>query len=316
MRKLLLTLLGIAIAVPAAIWIAGALAPERTVRAALALERALSGLSRHEVDVDGLRIAYLEGGQGEVLLLLHGFGADKDNWTRIARRLTPHYRVIAPDLPGFGESSSPPDARYRYQDQVPRIAAFLDALGIDRVHVGGSSMGGYFAAGLAARHPGRVASAWLLAPGGVAAAQPSEMMQRIAAGQGVVLLPKSRTEYDALIDFVMSDPPWLPGFYIEALSRRAAAREPLWRRIFDDIRLHSPPLEDEVRGLATPTLIHWGEQDRVLHVSGARVLADAMPNAEVVVLPGVGHLPMLEAERRVAKDYLRFRKRLEAAGGP
>jgi len=89
------------------------LAPERATRWAIDAERKRAGLARKQIDLPGgLHYVYLEGRSGEPLLLLHGFGADKDNFTRVARFLTPHYRVIAPDHIGFGESAHPQDADY------------------------------------------------------------------------------------------------------------------------------------------------------------------------------------------------------------
>ena len=79
----------------------------------LKAERSVAGLKQHRIDVKGQHFAYLEGGTGDVVVLLHGFGANKDNWTRMARYLTPHFRVIAPDLTGFGESSPDPGDDYR-----------------------------------------------------------------------------------------------------------------------------------------------------------------------------------------------------------
>ena len=81
-------------------------------------ERRAANFEQREVDIAGHHIAYLIGGQGDVLVLLHGFGADKDNWSRVARDLTPHFQVIAPDLPGFGDSSREPKASYAFDDQV------------------------------------------------------------------------------------------------------------------------------------------------------------------------------------------------------
>src|SRR6516164_4315536 len=99
------------------------------------LHRWRSGLSRKEVAIPGgLRYVYLEGGQGEPLILLHGFGANKDNFTPVARFLTPHYRVIAPDHIGFGESSHSQDADYAAPAQAARLHAFTRALGIERFH--------------------------------------------------------------------------------------------------------------------------------------------------------------------------------------
>ena len=100
--------------------------PETAINILVQLERnVVGGVRQNNITVDGLNIEYLEGGKGETLVLLHGFGADKDNWTRTARYLTPHYRIIAPDLPGFGESSSPNDIEYTVSAQVERLKAFV-----------------------------------------------------------------------------------------------------------------------------------------------------------------------------------------------
>ena len=159
MRKLLLGLLLIAIAVPLGFTLAGWVNPEGTAQFTVDLERKGAGLEAKSIAVNGFQIHYLEGGTGEPLLMIHGFGANKDNWTRIGRYLTPHYRVIALDLPGFGDSSKPVEAGYRYADQLPRIQAFAEALGLKQYHVAGNSMGGYFAAGLARHYPNSVQSA-------------------------------------------------------------------------------------------------------------------------------------------------------------
>jgi len=103
-------------------------------------ERSAAGLKQHSVYVEGLRIEYLEGGKGDTLVLLHGFGANKDNWTRFGKYLTSHFRVIAPDLTGFGESSPDPDGNYTIRVQAERIKAFIRALGIKPLHLGGNSM--------------------------------------------------------------------------------------------------------------------------------------------------------------------------------
>ncbi len=98
---------------------------------AYAMERAHAGLVRKEMTLaDGTHIVWLEGGSGEPLVLVHGFGADKDNFTRVSRWLTPHYHVIVPDLVGFGESAHLRDADYRYAAQAARLHAFVLALGL------------------------------------------------------------------------------------------------------------------------------------------------------------------------------------------
>ena len=131
------------------------------------MERGLADIEQRSLDIGTLHMEYLEGGQGDVLVLLHGFGGDKDNWTRVAKYLTPHFRVVAPDLPGFGDSSKDLEAIYTVASQVDRLHAFLSALDIQAFHLGGNSMGGYIAGFYTVKFPREVLSLWLLAPGGV-----------------------------------------------------------------------------------------------------------------------------------------------------
>ena len=92
------------------------------------MERKASGLEQKSVEVNGMNIQYLEGGSGEPLVLIHGFGANKDNWTRIGKFLTPHFHVIAPDLPGFGESSKEPNGKYTIKDQAVFLKKFIEKI--------------------------------------------------------------------------------------------------------------------------------------------------------------------------------------------
>ncbi|MER1973104.1 MAG: alpha/beta hydrolase, partial [Psychrobacter alimentarius] len=112
----------------------------------------------------GDTLTYLEGGNinGEPLLLIHGFGANKDNFTRIAKELS-DYHLILPDLLGFGESSKPPQADYRADAQAQRLHELLQAKGMaSNIHVGGNSMGGAISVAYAAMYPDSVKSLWLL----------------------------------------------------------------------------------------------------------------------------------------------------------
>lgn len=274
------------------------------------LERARSGLVRKQIDLPGgLRYVYLEGGQGEPLMLLHGFGADKDNFTRVARHLTPHYRVIVPDQIGFGESSHPPQADYTAAAQAERLHALAQALGLQRPHLAGSSMGGQIALSYAARHPAEVGSLWLLAPAGIWRAPPSELARGIAAGGRNRLLAQNADDFVKLYSFVMSDAPYMPRFMKEEMARESIAHYELHGRIFKQLT-GDDTLEKSVTGLKLPTLIVWGERDRVLDVGGAPLLQQILPNSQLITLPGVGHLPMIERDERVAADYLRFRAAL------
>jgi len=140
-------------------------------RFVFAAQRWRAGLTRKEITIPGgLRYVYLEGGRGEPLLMLHGFGANKDNFTAMARYLTPHYRVIIPDHIGFGESSHPQDLDYAPPAQAARLRVLMHALAIRRFHLAGHSMGGQISLIYISLYAGDVKSLWLIDPGGVLSA--------------------------------------------------------------------------------------------------------------------------------------------------
>lgn len=307
-RLLKVLLLASAIAIGAALvtyWVA----PESFLRGAIAAERWTAGLVRHEQDVAGFKIAYLDGGgSGAPLVLVHGFGGDKDTWVRVARRLRPHLRVIALDLPGFGESDAPIDGSYTIADQVERLRAFITSVGLTHVHLGGHSMGGNIAATYAAAYPNDVGSLWLIANSGVGSAKPSELRQRIADTGHNALVPSTTQEYGEMLTWVMARPPYLPDRLRDVLARRAVAVHELRTRQFAQLVKEASTLERRINGLPIPTHVLWGERDRAVHVDAVEILMGLLPNSDRTLLPGVGHVPMLEAPEETARDYLAFRK--------
>jgi len=284
-------------------------APYTSARLGLSLEQRRSGLHEARAGIPGFEVPYLEGGQGEPLLLIHGFGAEKNNFTRVARFLTPHYRVLVPDLPGFGQASKPDTATYTIAEQVERLRTFAQGLGIKRLHLGGSSMGGAIATTWAARYPDEVASLWLLAPAGTAAAFDSELRRHFQQTGEILLVAKTPEEYVRIVSFVMSRPPFLPYSVKRVLGERAAANYPLHSKIFTALNQEAP-IESWATRIETPALIVWGTEDRALNPKGAEALKAIMPNAQAILMPGIGHLPMIEAVRQSAQDYLAFRQHL------
>jgi pimeloyl-ACP methyl ester carboxylesterase len=288
------------------------LAPESATRFALESERTRSGLARKEIDLDGgLHYVYLEGGTGEPLFLFHGFGADKDNFTRVARFLTPHYRVVVPDHAGFGESSHEPNADYSPLAQATRLHELAAKLGISRVHLGGSSMGGHIAMTYALAYPDEVASLWLLDAGGVWSATPSELARIVESTGRNPLMARNADEFAGVFAFAMADPPWIPRSMLDVMAKERAKNFDLEAKIFEQIRVDR--LEDRIKengGIPTPSLIVWGREDRAIHVDTAEVLHGMMPRSKVVILDGIGHLPMIEAPERSATDYVAFRASL------
>src|SRR6185312_4075249 len=102
------------------------------------------------------RWSYYEGGDGPTIVLLHGFASSKEVWLPVAKLLTPHFHLIIPDLPGWGESSRNADAGYDIDAQASRLDAFVQALRLQRFVLVGHSMGGAIAGVYAAGHPEHV----------------------------------------------------------------------------------------------------------------------------------------------------------------
>lgn len=269
----------------------------------------MSGIERREITLPGgLRYVYLEGGKGEPLMLFHGFGGDKYNFMLIARYLTSHYRVIIPDHIGFGESAHPADADYTTRAQAERLHGLAKALGIENLHVGGNSMGGHIAMAYASLYPKEVKSLWLLDPGGVWSAPESDLRKIIREKGKNPLMASTEEEFAEIFKFVMSDPPPIPRPMLNVMARERKKNFDLEARIFK--QLTGDTVEKVIKGSTVPALIVWGKEDRVLSPASAEILHKLMPNSRVIMMPGIGHLPMIEDPGKCAEDYLKFRASL------
>jgi len=115
------------------------------------------------------------------------------------------------------------------------------------------------------------------------------------------------------LPWVMADGPFIPRPMVDVLARERIRNFDLEQRIFKQITEDS--IEERIRGLATPSLIVWGDQDRLISVETADILHKLLPNSQVLIMPNIGHVPMFERPKQSADDYLRFRATLSAASG-
>lgn len=271
------------------------------------IEQYRAGLSHEQLSVHNLNIHYYRGGpaSGETLVLLHGFAADKDNWLRFSRPLTQDYRVIALDLPGFGDSDLPPGS-YDVGTQAERLADILDELGVQQAHVLGNSMGGQIAALFAARYPERVRSLALFANAGIESPHKSELYQLLTSGSPNPLVVKQPQDFDKLLRFVFVEPPYLPESLKRYLGERAMAKATHYDQVFKQLVERPVPLTPELPKIQAPTLLLWGRQDRVLDVSSIEVMQPLLNKPNVVIMDNVGHAPMLERPEESALLYRGF----------
>lgn len=282
--------------------LAGCLPVQRAlVDRAVACRRDAAGLTSRTVEVGGTPVAYLERpGTEPALVLVHGFGAEKDGWLALVSAMNDGRRVLVPDLAGHGDSPAAPGVRYDVRRYAADVAGFLGAVTARPVDLGGNSMGGLVATLVALEQPRLVRSLVLMDPAGVPSPTPSGLDSLTAAGTNP-LIPTSRAEYDRLMAFVFATPPDIPGLARTVLADRAAQRAPFLRDLFATIQTTRGTLLELLPGVETPTLLLWGAEDRVLDVSAAPLWTDALPNARLVVLDGVGHAPMMEVPAETAR---------------
>jgi pimeloyl-ACP methyl ester carboxylesterase len=237
------------------------------------------------ISVAGAQIRLLRGGPEEAqpLVFLHGAGGHT-GWMGFLDELSRDYTVYAPEHPGFGRSDDPPwldeigDLAYFYLD-------FLETLGLDRVHLIGTSFGGWIAAELAVRNPTRLASLTLVGAVGITAAD----------GKPVDDLFRLSTEEN------------LRRFYAdqERAARRlgdmanidvnlAAKNRATVQRIAYRPRYHNPGLAKWLHRIKVPTLLVWGDKDGLVPVRFGEAYREAIPGSRLVVLENAGHAPFDE----------------------
>jgi abhydrolase domain-containing protein 6 len=280
---------------------------------AQALTRLGLGLHSHVQEAGGFKIAYDEGGKqhDSTVLLIHGFSADRDVWTRFVAGLRDRH-VLIPDLPGHGQTPFVAGAGYSAPAQADRLVALLDALGIERVHVIGNSMGGFIAATLAHRAPERVISLGLVDAAGLRVAAPSALSRMLDEGRNPFLLDNPG-QFDAFYAMTMAKQPFVPGIVRRAIAHEYVARRAQLAEIFSDFNQGSDMLDDRLSEISAPTWVAWGRHDQLIDASTAKVYADGIPRASLTIYEDLGHMPMFEAPRRSSRDYRAFLTQLAAA---
>ncbi len=265
----------------------------------------------HEVEAGDERVSTLSAGDGaETVLLLHGLGGTKSSFFRTVSALAPDHTVHALDFPGFGASSKPVTGGYDAPWFAGGVLEFMDALGIDRAHVVGNSMGGRVALELGLDAPDRVSSLSLLAPALAwrrnrpllplvrllrpeLAAIPHPMLQRVVRDQLRALFAHPERIDPELIETGTEE--FCRGY--RSRSARIAFFKAA-RNIYLD-----PPFGDEglwtrLRGLVPPALFIWGDADTLVPAAFERHVDEVLPKTHQVVLAECGHVAMIEQPER------------------
>ncbi len=285
---------------------------ESVFRLGLSLERSRSNMELKSVLVEGETIAYLERkGRGETMILVHGFGASKENWLRFVRDIPETFRVIALDLPGHGESSLCFKGIYDVFSMERRLALALDEIfnemEVERFHLAGNSMGGLVSLLYVENHPGRVISLGLFDSAGIVLPIKNDFLKALDQGKNPLIV-SSRKEYDELLDLCFETEPFLPWPARNVMARQHIARNAhylkMWHALFSD--MDDTPVRRALPDLKVPVLILWGDRDRILDISCARVFMSLIPDGTMEIIENCGHVPMVEKPGETARKYLAF----------
>lgn len=292
----------------------GLLRPDWVLQGEFARQRLLARADTHAVQVGDHRVVYVESGRGPLVVLLHGFTGSKENWLPLMRRLRATHRVVAPDLPGWGESTRLPDADYGPVAQAERVRAFLRALpragaadaAAPPALVVGHSMGGQVLGLLAARHPDAVGPIVLMDSAGVP-------FRENAFGRGVLagdnpFEATTRAQVHRYLGIVFTDPPFVPWPADEAIARRRTRDAAFEQSVLARIGRGPEALQlaGELGAIRSPVLLLWCRDDRVIDPSAAAVFARGLRDSRTVLLDGCGHMPMMAAPDAVASELSRF----------
>lgn len=302
--KITLFFSGIVAVMSFALWYAF---PGFFLDSAMAAYRWRIGLSAKTVVVGDHTVAYLDGGSGETVLLLHGFASEADHWLRFAGHLLPGYRLVIPDLPGFGRSTYRDAADYSNAAQARRVKALVDALGLRHFHLAGISMGGNIAGTFTAAYPELPASLALFDAAGVNSPVKSGLARLREQGINIFTV-ETAADFDRFIGFSFVRPPFIPGPVKRVLIERMRERGPRNDRIYKQLHGDLFALEGNLPRITAPTLVLWGDADRIIDVSCAAVFAKGIRNSTVSIIRRCGHAPIFERPAESAgiyRDFLR-----------
>ena len=261
------------------------------------------------VDTVGYKTHLQEMGQGPALLLLHGSGPGVTaaaNWQGVAPSLAQHFRVLMPDLMGFGQTQEPASTTYRFMDSwVAQISALLDTLGLKSVCIVGNSFGGAVALALASQRPDLVSKLVLMGAVGIKF-KITEALDTIWGYKPSVQAMRQ------LLDLMSYDRSRISDQLAEQRYQAslAAGVQSRYERLFPEPRQHcldqiaQPP--ENLKALRQPTLLIHGEDDRVIPLEVSRELHRLIPNSELQVLAHCGHWTQIEQANRFIDLVLRF----------
>jgi 2-hydroxymuconate-semialdehyde hydrolase/2-hydroxy-6-oxo-octa-2,4-dienoate hydrolase len=260
-------------------------------------------------DAGGIETSYLEAGSGETVLMLHGSGPGVSalaNWQHNIPTLAQRFHVLAPDIVGFGTTVRPEDIVYSLRTWTDHVWAFMDARDLEKARVIGNSLGGRIALQMATDQPDRIAKMVLMGTPGVGMT-PTEGLAALRAYE-----PSHDAMRELLRNYFAVDPAMITDELVQIRYEASIAdgAYEAYRAMFFDPRHAGSELgitEDEVRAIATPTLLIHGREDKVVALQVSVAMLGLLPNADLHVFSACGHWTQIERADEfsaVVSDYL------------
>ena len=258
--------------------------------------------------LNGMKIHYRDEGAGTPIVLIHGTGASLHTWNDWTKDLVKDYRVIRLDLPAYGLTGQDPQNRYSSKDYVDLLDAFLTELKVDQFHLVGNSLGGLISWLYASYHPEKVEKLVLLDPSGFPFKNTPMVikMAKTPVLNNFIRYVTPRCFIEKNIQEVYYDPTLIKASTLDRyydLTLYEGNRD----AFIDHAFIEREDYRDRLSLIKAPTLILWGENDAWIPVSDAPKFKAAIENAQVVIMPETGHVPMEEKPKEslaVVADFL------------
>lgn len=266
------------------------------------------------IDLDGVKIFYLEKGKGKQnLILIHGFAGSSNNWTEIIPYLVDDFKIYVIDLPGFGNSDKPLDIKFNVSTYADYLLKFIDKLKIEKPILCGNSLGGAISAKAYLKDKSKIDKLILIDPAG----HESNLVSLMPVVKDI----DPKVVVKSVKKFINDD------FYVRASMKMVFHRQDLIDKLFpkyadqlrkdgvvefvinltrsmDDLTIQ----EEELQKIEIPTLIIWGEHDKVLPVENADYFKKNIKDSQLVIIKDAGHLPQEERPEIVVDEIKKFLK--------
>jgi pimeloyl-ACP methyl ester carboxylesterase len=275
-----------------------------------------------ETGIEDYRVHYQVFGPEDAptLVLIHGTSDSFLAWRDILDQLARSYRVVVYDQPGHGLTGPHPLRDYTFVGMKLGLDAVMNATGTTEAVLIGNSMGGWVAWRMALAEPEKVRGLVLLDPSGAPVDEEPEgnlgfSVMRSGLGRAAARKITPRGVIEASIEQTVADETVVTDEMIDRFHN--LLRFPGNRQAMTDLVMtEREDLSGRLSEIAQPTLVIWGSEDRLIPAAAGGVFEERMPNAELIVYEGVGHLPMNEAPERTANDILAFLDRALADPRP